>query len=54
MERQLTKLTTAGVDRVGEVLAEHGWAGRSQVGCAAADAECRLVLTSSARGPFPL
>lgn len=43
LERKLDALTTAGIGWLREVLAEHGWPGRTLVGRSAADAACRLV-----------
>jgi hypothetical protein len=43
LERKLEALNTAAIDWLREVIALHGWPGRSLVGRAAADAASRLI-----------
>jgi len=43
LERKLDALTSAGIDWLRDIIAEHGWPGRSLVGAAAAAAAWRLV-----------
>ncbi|MCE9666380.1 hypothetical protein LY474_01025 [Myxococcus stipitatus] len=45
--RQLEALDAAGIAWLREVLAEHGWPGRTLVGAAASEAACRLVQHST-------